>query len=151
MLFRSVFDIDLAKSQSEENPVYYVQYAHARICSVLEQWKRDFPADSSQSGDLGTLAAADLSPLTGPRETALLAKIGAYPELLENAARELAPHQLAFFLRELAGEYHSYYNAERFLVPEATLRLARLALSVAVRQVLANGLAILGVSAPERM
>ena len=146
-----VFDIDLAKSQSEENPVYYVQYAHARVCSVLEQWKRDFPADSSQGGDLAALSAADLSPLTGPRETALLAKIGAYPELLENAARELAPHQVAFFLRELAGEYHSYYTAERFLVPEMPLRFARLALSVAVRQVLANGLAILGVSAPERM
>jgi len=146
-----VFDIDLAKSQSEENPVYYVQYAHARVCSVIEQWRRDFADDSAPGAEAATLEAADLAPLTGARETALLVKLGAYPEMLENAARELAPHQVAFYLRELAGEFHSYYNAERFLVPEAPLRLARLALSVAVRQVLANGLAILGVSAPERM
>jgi arginyl-tRNA synthetase len=141
-----VFDVDLAKSQSEENPVYYVQYAHARICSVLLQ--------SSQSGEQPSeadLSRADLAPLTSERELALLQKLGEYPEVVETAAAELAPHQIAFYLRELAGQFHSYYNAERILVPETPVRLARLALSVAVRQVLRNGLALLGVSAPEKM
>jgi arginyl-tRNA synthetase len=139
-----VFDVDLAKSQSEENPVYYVQYAHARICSVLEQCRAQF-------ADPGELEHADLTPLTSARELALLQRLGEYPELLENAAAELAPHQLIFFLRELAGEFHSYYNAERILVPEAPPRLARLALCHAVRQVLRNGLSLLGVSQPEKM
>jgi len=139
-----VFDVDLAKSQSEENPVYYVQYAHARICSVLEQCRAQF-------GDSGKLEDADLAPLTSARELALLQRLGEYPELLENAAAELAPHQVIFFLRELAGEFHSYYNAERILVPEAPPRLARLALCHAVRQVLRNGLSLLGVSQPEKM
>jgi arginyl-tRNA synthetase len=141
-----VFDVDLAKSQSEENPVYYVQYAHARICSVLLQ--------SGQSGEQPSeadLSRADLAPLTSERELALLQKLGEYPEVVETAAAELAPHQIAFYLRELAGQFHSYYNAERILVPETPARLARLALSVAVRQVLRNGLALLGVSAPEKM
>ncbi len=146
-----VFDIDLAKSQSEENPVYYVQYAHARICSVLEQWR-------TQSGDqgrafpvAGALNAADLAPLSGARELALLQRLGEYAEILENAEAELAPHQLVFYLRELAGEFHSYYNAERILVSEAPLRSARLALCLAVRQVLRNGLSLLGVSQPDKM
>jgi arginyl-tRNA synthetase len=139
-----VFDVDLAKSQSEENPVYYVQYAHARICSVLEQWKAQF-------ADPGEIDAADLAPLTGPRELQLLQRLGEFPEIVENAAAELAPHQMVFFLRELAGEFHSYYNAERILVPEAPARLARLALCQAVRQVLRNGLSLLGVSQPEKM
>ena len=146
-----VFDIDLAKSQSEENPVYYVQYAHARICSVLEQWR-------TQSGDqdrafpvAGGLNAADLAPLSGARELALLQRLGEYAEILENAEAELAPHQLVFYLRELAGEFHSYYNAERILVSEAPLRSARLALCLAVRQVLRNGLSLLGVSQPDKM
>ena len=146
-----VFDIDLAKSQSEENPVYYVQYAHARICSVLEQWR-------TQSGDqgrafpvAGALNAADLAPLSGARELALLQRLGEYAEILENAEAELAPHQLVFYLRELAGEFHSYYNAERILVSEAPLRSARLALCFAVRQVLRNGLSLLGVSQPDKM
>src|SRR5437660_1772202 len=146
-----VFDIDLAKSQSEENPVYYVQYAHARICSVLEQWR-------TQSGDqdrafpvAGGLNAADLAPLSGARELALLQRLGEYAEILENAEAELAPHQLVFYLRELAGEFHSYYNAERILVAEAPLRSARLALCLAVRQVLRNGLSLLGVSQPDKM
>jgi arginyl-tRNA synthetase len=139
-----VFDVDLAKSQSEENPVYYVQYAHARICSVLEQCRTLF-------GDPGDPRGADLTPLTSARELALLQRLGEYPELLENAAAELAPHQVVFFLRELAGEFHSYYNAERILVPEAPPRLARLALCHAVRQVLRNGLSLLGVSQPEKM
>ncbi len=139
-----VFDVDLAKSQSEENPVYYVQYAHARICSVLEQSRAQF-------ADPGRLEDADLAPLTGARELALLQRLGEYPELLENATAELAPHQLVFFLRELAGEFHSYYNAERILVPEAPVRLARLALCHATRQLLRNGLSLLGVSQPEKM
>ncbi len=143
------FDIDLARSQSEENPVYYVQYAHARVCSVLDQWRTVHP------GELGNeparLVDVDLSPLEGPREVALLHRLGELPDVLEQAAAENAPHLLAFYLRDLAGELHGYYNAERFLVPEAPQRLARLALACAVRQVLATGLALLGVSAPEKM
>jgi arginyl-tRNA synthetase len=135
------FDLDLAKSESAENPVYYVQYAHARVCSVLAQW----------GGDPGVLPGADLSPLTLPQEAALLARLMDYPVVVEDAAMELAPHALAFFLRDLAGEFHSYYNATPFLVPEETVRLARLALITAVRQVIRNGLTLLGVSAPDKM
>jgi arginyl-tRNA synthetase len=142
-----VFDVDLAKSQSEENPVYYVQYAHARICSVMEQWKTQF-GDPDPPADFRSV---DLAPLVSARELALLQRLGEYPEALENAAAELAPHQVVFFLRELAGEFHSYYNAERVLVPEAPARMARLALCQAVRQVLRNGLSLLGVSQPEKM
>ncbi len=136
-----VFDIDLAKSRSEDNPVYYVQYAHARICSVLSQ------GEEPES----RLDGVDLAPLVSGRELALLQRLGEYPEMIETAAVELAPHQVVFYLRELAGEFHSYYNAERILVPEAPLRLARLALCLAVRQVLRNGLSLLGVGAPEKM
>jgi len=154
-----VFDIDLAKSQSEENPVYYVQYAHARICSVLEQWRTQFPdqaralslAGSQGASDPGPLGEVDLTPLTGARELVLLQRLGEYAEMLENAAVELAPHQIVFYLRELAGEFHSYYNAERILVAETPLRWARLALCLAVQQVLRNGLSLLGVSQPEKM
>ncbi|HKB63726.1 MAG TPA: arginine--tRNA ligase [Burkholderiales bacterium] len=154
-----VFDIDLAKSQSEENPVYYVQYAHARICSVLEQWKTQFGDEDRASRVAGALNAidfrppedVDLSPLSGGRELALLQRLGEYAEMLENAATELAPHQVVFYLRELAGEFHSYYNAERILVAETPLRSARLALCLTVRQVLRNGLSSLGVSQPEKM
>ena len=141
-----VFDIDLAKSQSEENPVYYVQYAHARIHSVLEQCKAQF-----SGGNLDSLGKVDLVPLSGARELALLQRLGEYAEILENAEAELAPHQVVFYLRELAGEFHSYYNAERILVAEAPLRSARLALCLAVRQVLRNGLSLLGVGQPEKM
>jgi arginyl-tRNA synthetase len=150
-----VFDVDLAKSQSEENPVYYVQYAHARICSVLEQWRAQFLEQDRVLGDLGAPNAAreglDLSPLTGEREFALLKHLGDFPDALEAACADLEPHQVAFTLRELAGEFHSYYNAERVLVADAPLRRARIALCVAVRQVLRNGLALLGVSAPDKM
>ncbi len=135
------FDLDLAKSQSTDNPVYYVQYAHARVCSVHEQW----------GGDNGELWTAEPAPLTLDAELALLSRLIEYPEVIENAARELSPHVVAFYLRELAAEFHSYYNATRILVAEKPLKLARLALITAVRQVLRNGLALLGVSAPEKM
>ena len=110
-----------------------------------------FGAEASGGVPAETSSDADLSPLTNLRELALLHRLGEYSEILENAANELAPHQIVFFLRELAGEFHSYYNAERILVPEKPLRLARLALCVAVRQVLRNGLSLLGVSQPEKM
>ena len=135
------FDLDLAKSQSNENPVYYVQYAHARICSVLEQW----------GGDAGALPAADAGRLESEHELALLARLMEYPEVVESAARELAPHLIAFYLRELTGAFHSYYNASRILVEDESVKRARLALAAAVRQVLRNGLALLGVSAPGKM
>ncbi|HET7729731.1 MAG TPA: arginine--tRNA ligase [Usitatibacter sp.] len=137
-----VFDIDLAKSQSDENPVYYVQYAHARLSSVLREW----------DGDLASLREADLSRLTSPHESALASKLAEFPELLARAAGEFAPHLLTHYLHDdVAGRLHTYYNAERFLVDDEPLKLARLALVAATRQVLANGLAVLGVSAPERM
>jgi arginyl-tRNA synthetase len=137
-----VFDIDLAKSQSDENPVYYVQYAHARLSSVLREW----------GGDEGLLATADLSPLGTPHEVALAQALAQFPEVMARAAREFSPHLLSFFLHdELAARLHTYYNAERFLVEDEALKLARLALVAATRQVLANGLAVLGVGAPERM
>jgi arginyl-tRNA synthetase len=135
------FDLTLATSESNDNPVYYVQYAHARICSVLNQW----------GGRESDLAAADLAPLSGERELALCGAIQAFPEVIAQAAADYAPHALAFYLRDLAGEFHSWYNAERLLVDDEALKRARLALAVAVRHVLKNGLHILGVSAPEAM
>jgi len=144
------FDLDLAKSQSNDNPVYYVQYAHARVSSVLAspqgalflaQWSKDPTA----------LAGIDLTPLSGEREMALCARLAAFPEVIEAAARDSSPHAIAFYLRELASEFHSYYNAERILVDDMTQRTARLALVAALRQVLRNGFSILGVSAPESM
>ncbi len=135
------FDLDLAKSQSTENPVYYVQYAHARVCSVHGQW----------GGEEAELRAADPAPLTLDTEMALLSRLIEYPEVVANAARELSPHFIAFYLRELAAEFHSYYNATRILVPENPLSRARLALVTGVGQVLRNGLALLGVSAAEKM
>ena len=136
-----VFDVDLALAQSDENPVYYVQYAHARVCSVFAQW----------GGDARGLRASALDPLAGERELALMQRLAEFPELVRAAAEEFAPHAIAFYLRELAGEFHSYYNAERILLDDERVRAARLALCAAVRQVLANGLALLGVSAPEKM
>ena len=135
------FDLDLAKSQSNDNPVYYIQYAHARVCSVLAQW----------GGDAAALAGADLAPLAGERELGLAARLAAFPELIESAARDGAPHSVAFWLRDLAADFHAWYNAERLLVDDAAQKQARLALAVAVRQVIRNGLRILGVSAPESM
>ena len=139
------FDIDLARSRTEENPVYYVQYAHARVCSVLEK------AGVAPAAACRELRGADLLPLTSPYEEALLRRIADFPEELAQAARELAPHLVTFYLRELAAEFHSYYNAEQFLVDDPRLRQARLALVVAVGQVVRNGLGVLGVSAPEKM
>jgi arginyl-tRNA synthetase len=142
-----VFDVDLALSQSEDNPVYYVQYAHARICSVLAQaHERGFAVP-----DEAAAPKLDLAPLASQREQALMNRLAAYPDVLAAAADELAPHQLAFYLKDLAAEFHAYYNAERVLVDEAGVRDARIALLLAARQVLRNGLALLGVSAPEKM
>lgn len=135
------FDLDLAKSQSNDNPVYYIQYAHARVCSVLAQW----------GGDAASLQDVDVTPLVSAHEATLLKQLMEFPEIVEGAARDLAPHNIAFYLKEFAGEFHSYYNAERFLVEDAALTRARLALALAVRQVLRNGLALLGVTAPEKM
>jgi arginyl-tRNA synthetase len=139
------FDIDLARAQSEENPVYYVQYAHARVCSVLEK------AGISPEGAADSLHNVDLSPLSSAYESALLRRLADFPDELAMAARELAPHLITFYLKELAAEFHSYYNAEQFLVDDDALRQARLALVVATGQVVRNGLAVLGVSAPVRM
>ena len=136
-----VFDIDLALKQNDENPVYYVQYAHARICSILNSW----------GGDVQTLPQVDFSLLVSEHELSLLQKLAEYPDMLTRAAEELAPHSVAFYLRDLAGEFHSFYNAQRVLVDDEQLKLARLALLAVTRQVLANGLAVLGVSAPAKM
>ncbi|KQW68817.1 arginine--tRNA ligase [Methylibium sp. Root1272] len=140
-----VFDVDLALKKNDENPVYYVQYAHARICSVIVQWREQ------QAGDPATLAQADLARLVAPTEAALMLKLAAYPVMLSGAADTLAPHDVAFYLRDLAGAFHSYYAAERFLTDDPALSRARLALLAATAQVLRNGLAVLGVSAPDRM
>jgi len=135
------FDVDLALKQNDENPVFYVQYAHARICSVL-----------AQAADKGlTPEGADLSLLSAPTELALMLKLADYPGMLTGAARDLAPHDVAFYLRDLAAAFHSYYAAERFLVDDAALARARLALLAATRQVLRNALALLGVGAPDQM
>jgi len=140
------FDVDLALTQSEDNPVYYVQYAHARICSVLTQ-----AAAAGIVLDETTALQRDLTPLAGPRELALAGRLALYPQVLREAAEELAPHQIAFFLKDLAADFHAFYNAERVLVDDGALRDARLALLLATRQVLRNALRLLGVSAPERM
>ena len=138
------FDVDLAVKQNDENPVFYVQYAHARICSVLAQ-------GLVQGHDAAAIGAADLSLLTAPSEATLMLKLADYPEMLAGAARDLAPHDVAFYLRDLAAAFHGYYAAERFLVDDPALARARLALLDATRQVLRNALALLGVSAPDAM
>ena len=140
-----VFDIDLARSQSEDNPVYYVQYAHARVASVLRQ------AGTTREAEIGRLRGADLSPLGSAYEVALMRRLADFPGEIATAARDFAPHQVTFYLKDLAQEFHSYYNAERFLVDDARLRDARLALAVAVGQVLHNGLRMLGIGAPDEM
>jgi arginyl-tRNA synthetase len=138
------FDIDLALKANDENPVFYVQYAHARICSVLAAYR------DKNAGECG-VATADLSLLTAPSEAALMLKLAEYPEMLSRAAAELAPHDVAFFVRDLAAAFHTYYASERFLVDDAALARARMALLSATAQVLKNALAMLGVSAPDSM
>jgi arginyl-tRNA synthetase len=136
-----IFDIDLALAQNNDNPVYYVQYAHARICSVLAAW----------GGDKASLHAADLSALQSPQAHALMLALAKYPEMLTSAANDFAPHDVTFYLRDLASLYHSYYDAERILVDDEAVKKARLALVAATAQVLHNGLKVLGVSAPTKM
>ena len=136
-----IFDIDLARAQTNDNPVYYIQYAHARICSVLSQW----------SGDAASLLAADLSPLSSAQEAVLMQKLGEFPEVVKNAADDLTPHTIANYLKECASELHSYYNDTKFLVDDVPTKLARMALISATQQVLKNGLNLLGVSAPQKM
>jgi arginyl-tRNA synthetase len=136
-----IFDIDLALAQNNDNPVYYVQYAHARISSVLAAW----------GGDVGSLAQADLSPLQSAQAQNLMLLLARYPEMLADAARDFAPHDVTFYLRELAAAYHSYYDAERILVEDEAVKKARLALVAATARVLHNGLKVLGVDAPQKM
>ena len=136
-----IFDIDLALAKNNDNPVYYVQYAHARICRVFEEWG-SAPA---------ALDGTDLAPLTASHETALMQRLAEYPETVATAARELAPHLLVHYLQTLAGDFHAWYNAEKFLVDDEATKLARLALADATRITIVNGLALLGVSAPEKM
>jgi arginyl-tRNA synthetase len=139
------FDLDLARAQTEENPVYYVQYAHARVCSVMKQ--AGIPIDAA----LEVLGDADVSLLTSPYEDALMRRLADFPEILAAAARDLAPHAVTFHLKDLAAGFHSYYNAERFLIDDAPVRKARLLLAAAAGQVVRNGLAVLGIGAPEQM
>jgi arginyl-tRNA synthetase len=136
-----IFDIDLALARNTDNPVYYVQYAHARICRVFEEW----------GGMSDELDATDLAPLTASHETALIQRLAEYPETVATAARELGPHLLVHYLQTLAGDFHAWYNAEKFLVEDGATRLARLALADATRITIVNGLGLLGVSAPEKM
>ena len=136
-----VFDIDLALAKNNDNPVYYVQYAHARLCSVFAEW----------GGERAALADADLSLLVSPHEVAVMKQLVEYPDTVALAARSLSPHLIAYYLQDLAGDFHSWYNADKFLVEDAALKLARLALASAIRQAILNGLSLLGVSAPEKM
>jgi arginyl-tRNA synthetase len=138
------FDVDLAVQKNNDNPVYYVQYAHARICSVLRNWVE-------AGGDIAQLAQVDLAALNTPAAQSLMLQLAKYPEMLSAAARDFAPHDVAFYLRDLAASYHSYYDAERILVDDEATKLARLALVAATSQVIRNGLTVLGVSAPEKM
>ena len=136
-----IFDIDLARAQTNDNPVFYIQYAHARICSVLTQWE----------GDTSSLAATDLSALASPGEAILMQKLSEFPDVVQQAANDLAPHMIANYLKECASELHSYYNDTKFLVDDTSTKLARMALITATRHVLKNGLHLLGVSAPSKM
>ncbi len=135
------FDVDLAVAKNNDNPVYYVQYAHARICSVLAAW----------GGDIANLGQVSLAALNSSPAQSLMLLLAKYPEMLSAAAADFAPHDVTFYLRELAACYHSYYDAERILVDDEGIKLARLALVAATAQVLHNGLAVLGVSAPQKM
>jgi len=139
------FDLDLAKSQSSDNPVYYVQYAHARVCSVLRQAAEKSIQVEITDGD------ANLERLTEEHELVIMKTLSRYPEVVELSALNEEPHQLTHYVRELANDFHTYYNAHQFLVDDVALRDARIKLILAVRQTLRNGLNLLGVSAPERM
>jgi len=139
------FDMELAKSRTNENPVYYIQYAHARVASVLRQLgAKGFTCESGAG-------LANLALLATPQESALLTALGRYPEIIAQAGENRAPHTLAHYLRDLANFFHTWYNAEQFIVDDAALRNARLALALATQQVVRNGLGLLGVSAPESM
>jgi arginyl-tRNA synthetase len=140
-----VFDIDLALKRNDENPVFYVQYAHARICSVLGLWQAQHAAEARPASE------AELERLTAPAETALMRELARFPDVLARAAEEFAPHDLAFYLRDVAAAFHTYYSAERFVVDDAALARARIELLTATRQVLRNGFAVLGISAPDSM
>ena len=142
-----VFDVNLARSRSDENPVYYLQYAHARICSIFE----NAAASGRPAPDADALAACDLSPLSGKACETLIGALAEFPATLRLAARDHAPHTLCYYLKDLAAAFHAFYNADRVLVDDEAVRNARLALLAAVRQTLANGLHLLGVSAPEHM
>jgi arginyl-tRNA synthetase len=163
-----IFDIDLALAQNNDNPVYYVQYAHARICSVLLRASGAEDAVLDNAAQIGGRAAediradvikqfvvslqdVDLGPLHSPQALALMLLLARYADMLTAAAADFAPHDVTFYLRELAACYHSYYDAERILVDDEPVKLARLALVAATAQVLHNGLAVLGVSAPRKM
>jgi arginyl-tRNA synthetase len=139
------FDIDLAVQKNNDNPVFYVQYAHARICSVLVAWSE------KEGGDAATLNSVNLDALNTAPAQALMLQLAKYPDMLTAAARDFAPHDVTFYLRDLAASYHSYYDAERILVEDESVKKARLALVAATAQVIRNGLAILGVSAPAKM
>ena len=138
------FDVDLVIKKNNDNPVYYVQYAHARICSIMRTFEEG-------DGHIASLASVDLSPLNSPAAQALMLQMSKYPAMLTEAAKGFAPHDVTFYLRDLASSYHSYYDAERILVDDVPTKLARLALVAATAQVLKNGLSILGVSAPDKM
>ncbi|WP_417422207.1 arginine--tRNA ligase [Halomonas sp.] len=139
------FDIDLARSQSNDNPVYYIQYAHARVCSMLRKTEAaDQPFDHAQ-------AMANLALLDSDQEKAVLNRLARYPEVVQTAARNREPQQVAQYLLDLAGDFHTCYNAVKVMVEDDTLRNVRLALGLATRQVLRNGLDLMGVSAPEEM
>jgi arginyl-tRNA synthetase len=140
-----IFDIDLARAQTSDNPVYYIQYAHARVASVMRQLAERALAFDRANG------LANLSRLDSESEQALMVELSRYPEVVETAGENLEPHLVATYLRELAAAFHMYYNTHQFLVDDAALRNARLTLAQATRQVLANGLALLGISAPESM
>ena len=139
------FDVDLAVQKNNDNPVYYVQYAHARICSVLAAWQE------KEGGNVASLQGADLTPLESPQAQGLMLLLAKYPDMLTAAAQDFSPHDVTFYLRELSAAYHSYYDAERILVDDLRVKTARLALVAATAQVLHNGLAVLGVSAPAKM
>ncbi|WP_415906271.1 arginine--tRNA ligase [Neptuniibacter sp. QD72_48] len=139
------FDIDLARSQSADNPVYYIQYAHARVCSIF----RKLSVGNLEWNEAEGIAALDKLELESEKN--LVINLGKYPEVVKNAANAREPHQIANYLKDLAAEFHTYYNSEKTLVEDTDVRNARLTLAVAVRHVLANGLDLLGVSAPEQM